>query len=309
MEGFGQLSTALGSIGNSIFFTIAGYFSVKSFKPQRILKIFLPAWFYAVCYFVILLLIPSLQIFTPVPLSNAGRTLNYFVTGGVWFPTGYAGLYLIGHLMVLLYQRLAYPLKILLTIILIPLSNFIYYQLCIPLVQNLFHIQLGGQVNFFDCILLSTTFIGCFVAGILAFRIQGRIQICIAITVIFSAIALILLNWIPYTWSCQFLAITLFGVILNCSFSNKTVNFVAKYVYDIYLIHWISLALFTAYFGYQANSLLGWTTQSTLGLILYPLLILIITFGIGIGMGIFRTWLFEQVKILGHRIFAVRSTN
>jgi hypothetical protein len=303
---FPQMRSAMGAIGNSLFFIITGYFSVISFKPQRLLKIFTPVWFYTIGYFLLTLMIKGPETFAILRLSDPLSYLQYFLTGNTWFPIGYAVLYLIGHLIVLLYRKLSLALKILVAIALIPLGNVLYFQLAIPFARTLFHVELQTQGGVIDYALNSIAYLGCFACGILAYRIDGKFQVVVTIVLMLALILAMTTYFLPITLLSNCFAVLLFSLILNLNFYNRTVNFIAKYVYDIYLTHVIDYIFLGTILGWGSYSFLIWSLKSTWGIVLYPLLVLIITFSVGIILGVLREHFFKLVGKITPKLTGVK---
>jgi hypothetical protein len=250
-------------------------------------------------YFFVTLAIKGPETFEILHLTDPWSYFQNFFTGNTWFPVGYVTLYLIGHALVLLYRRLSNHAKILLTLVLIPLGNLLYFQLCIPLAQILFHIDLTSQ-GFINYSLTSLAYLGAFAAGILAYRIQGKAQLIVSLVLAAGIVTAMLFYLLPITMLSNCLAILLFGLVLNWKFSSRAINFIAKYVYDIYLTHVIDHVFLATILGWGSYSFLVWSLESTWGIVAYPLLVLIITFSVGIILGMLREQFFKLTRKLYH---------
>jgi hypothetical protein len=297
-----EIMGTFGMIGNSIFFAISGYFHQDQISFKKLFRIFPPAVFYSLLFFVtsLILGIPTIiQTHT-----NIVNFITYFICGHAWFAVGFVGCKIFSTFVIRLIEDKSFKIKIIVFIILF----LLLFVVCYPsgILSSNFH---PASLLFSSYLFSGISYSLVYMFAYFIHKSRSMISIKILLPTIIVCYFLYLslneyfINSIHIKLLCaQIVGLMLLWFMLGVKVKNSyIINTISGTTWGIYLIHGTQGPI-NYYLEYNSEGYNGFNQHVILldlfGPYLYPFAITIILFIMGCLIELGRQRLFNFTKTL-----------
>jgi hypothetical protein len=224
-----------------LFFMISGYFAARNgIKVSRLLKVFIPLWFWGVVFF---LLHPMVADF--YPLTTPIQFIWYFLTGNLGFVIGYALIQFLGAFIIQPFKKLRIRIQILVIVALFLLSTIlliVFYQQVLTLPPT-FELILSPLLTY------GIAYLWIFLLGAVLeqnpLRVKPNLIIfgIISMTIIASYLASNTSDPSPFSKyiapsAARLTAFLIFLLTLHVKpFHSQKINNFSKLMFGVYIVH------------------------------------------------------------------------
>jgi hypothetical protein len=238
-----DISKIIGTTGNGLFFLTSGYFAgIRKIQFTRIVKIYIPIWFWSILFYCFELLIkPESALLNLTAID----WVLYFSTGMLGFIIGYTLIHFFAIFILDPFKRLNSQVQIILII-----SIFVGVQIFSAITQVTFVFYNFPNLNASWIFSYGACYSWVFLLGV--WTSQNSIKIPIKFSILGICLSIVLatvlhnitildlpLAMANQSTSSQFIAFFIFQLVaLNSQpFESKRINQISTLMFGIYIVH------------------------------------------------------------------------